>query len=147
MPYRAYGWPLSGYLHRDHSPSKMFVYFLRHRSPGVRTKSYRETGPPRMSSSMAFQSEMRSCVPRLHAALNVQFDGFSKRNAVVRSATSCLLTSLDRVTGEVVVAIMSLLPVVHLPESAFQAAGLRGLTPRREQPNKLAESDFNMPTS
>lgn len=42
-------------------------------------------------------------ISRNWPALNVQFDGFSKRNAVVRSATSCLLTSLDRVTGEAVV--------------------------------------------
>src|ERR1035441_2997776 len=75
-------------------------------------------------------------------ASNVQFDGFSKRNAVVRSATSCLLTSLDRVTGEAVVAIMSLLPVVHLPEAAFQAAGLadslRGANNRTSLPKVIS---------
>jgi hypothetical protein len=35
-------------------------------------------------------------------ALNVQSPGFLKRNALVHSVTSSLLTSLDRVTGEAV---------------------------------------------
>lgn len=35
--------------------------------------------------------------------MNVQFDGSSNRNAVVHSATSCLLKSLAIVTGEAVV--------------------------------------------
>jgi len=39
-------------------------------------------------------------------ASNVQFDGFSKRNAVVRSATSTLLTSLDTMTGEAVLVLI-----------------------------------------
>jgi hypothetical protein len=39
--------------------------------------------------------------------LKLQFDGFSKRNAVVPSATSRLLKSLAVVTGETVVVVMS----------------------------------------
>src|ERR1039458_10788764 len=51
--------------------------------------------------------------------LNVQFDGFSNRNAVVRSATSCLLKSLAIVTGEAVVVDISSPSRVYLPKSAF----------------------------
>jgi hypothetical protein len=51
--------------------------------------------------------------------LNVQFDGFSKRNAVVPSATSCLLKSLAIVTGETAVVDISSPSRVYLPESAF----------------------------
>src|ERR1035438_3351066 len=51
--------------------------------------------------------------------LNVQFDGFSNRNAVARSATSCLLKSLAIVTGEAVVVDISSPSRVYLPESAF----------------------------
>jgi hypothetical protein len=62
----------------------------------------------RVSFPSASVSEGSSKVmSRYWPALNVQFDGFSKRNVVVRSATSCLLTSLDRVTGEAVVVVMS----------------------------------------
>src|ERR1035441_5990649 len=45
-------------------------------------------------------------ISRNWPALNVQFEGFSKRNAIVRSATSCLLTSLDRITGAALVVAM-----------------------------------------
>src|ERR1017187_5221839 len=59
-------------------------------------------------------------------AWNIQFDGFSKRNAVVRSATSCRLTSLDRVTGEAVVVVMRSPSSSAPSESAFYATDLRG---------------------
>jgi hypothetical protein len=62
-------------------------------------------------------------ISRYWPDLNVQFDGFSNRNAVVLSATSCLLKSLAIVTGEAVVFDISSPSRVYLPESAFQQVG------------------------
>ena len=73
----------------------------------------------RMFPSASVSEGSSRVMSRYWPDLNVQFDGFSKRNAVVPSATSCLLKSLAIVTGEAVVVDISSPSRVYLPESAF----------------------------
>src|ERR1035437_9126322 len=50
----------------------------------------------RVFPSASVAAGLSKVMSRNWPALNVQFDGFSERNEVVSSATSALLTSLDR---------------------------------------------------
>jgi hypothetical protein len=77
----------------------------------VATRSVSSCGPLAMENARVFPSASVSggsskVTSRHWPALNVQFGGLSKRNAVVRSAISCLLRSLTRVTGEPGVVLM-----------------------------------------
>src|SRR5665811_1389045 len=66
-----------------------------------------EGNAARALPSASVSEGLSKVISRNWPALNFQSESLSKRNAMVRSATFCRLTSLDRVTGEAVVLLMS----------------------------------------
>ena len=99
---------------RLNAVSRMRVATIRVSSWGALAMENDRTFP-----SASISEGSSKVMSRYWPDLNVQFDGFSNRNAVVPSATSCLLKSLAIVTGETAVVDISSPSRVYLPESAF----------------------------